>query len=367
MEGTLRGGIYIKSKQSCYSPGQLARYLTRIQYTPKEHAEETFIADGSFPANFENLERLMRLHLMTFPLDNTAMHYAPSHAVDVDPQNLYRRFLDEKKGSYCFGQNSFVLYILRGLGYRAYNAAARVNVHRLPEPTDFPPYDHIIVFVQPISDSNITYLFDVGFSNGPSRPILLTDSDKSIVIGTTETERFRIRKRADPRSSLESRDASNDRHLDWALEVQHVNKHTPDPLTAPWIPLYPFNEDEFYENDIYNASFSYCTSSMPIHGGRLRENLVVSKFFLLDSEGNLIFDSDTAARELVNTDVSKRNLGRALLFGKELKFIRGGESETTVLKTESERIAVLKDYFGIVITDEEKGYIRGLPSAIDVE
>ena len=74
MDGILRGGLYIKPKPSYYSPGQLARYLTRIQYTPKEHAEETFIADGNFPANLENLERLIRLHLVAFPFDNTAMH-----------------------------------------------------------------------------------------------------------------------------------------------------------------------------------------------------------------------------------------------------------------------------------------------------
>ncbi|KIL56214.1 hypothetical protein M378DRAFT_89691 [Amanita muscaria Koide BX008] len=366
MEGILRGGLYIKPKPSCYSPGQLSRYLTRIGYTPKEHSEETFIANGNFPANLENLERLMRFHLLAFPFENTAMHYTPNHVIDMDPQNLYRRLVDERKGSHCFGVNTCALYILRGLGYRAYNVAARVNVFKLPDPTDFPPYDHLIIFAQPIPDSNITYLVDIGSTVGATRPILLTDSDKNVTFGPNDMDRYRIRRRDDPRSSLESRDGSNS-SSHWAVEIQQVKKHTPEPLIAPWLPLCYFTEEEFYENDIYNASFSYCTSHIPIHGGRLRNNILAVKYFLLDSEGSLVLDSDVATRELENTDVSKCSLGRAFLMGKELRFLRRGESEMTVLKTESERIRVLKDIFGIVITDEERAYIKGLPSAIDVE
>lgn len=40
------------------------------------------------------------------------------HAMDVTPEGLYDRFVNKKHGSYCFGQNSLMLEILRGLGFR---------------------------------------------------------------------------------------------------------------------------------------------------------------------------------------------------------------------------------------------------------
>ncbi|KAM6500018.1 hypothetical protein JOM56_005526 [Amanita muscaria] len=342
-EGILRDGLYIKSKPSPYSPPQLARYITRIGYTP-------IIANGLFAANLDNLERLIRLHLLAFPFENTAMHYTLERTVNLEPQSLYHRFMDELKGADCFGQNSFFLYILRGLGYRAYNVVGRVNIYKVLEPTEYPPQDHLLMLVQPIPDSNVTYLVDVGYCTGPIRPILLTDSDKSIVLGTTDTERYRIKRRADPRSSVETRGCSNSTvHLDWVLEIQHVNGHTPDTLSAPWIPMFTFSEAEFYENDIYNASFSLCFSRSPIHGKMFRHNVIAMKCFLLDSERTLILDADKAGAELAARDVLTREFGRAILVGQKLKFTRGGESEIRVVESENERIRILKELFGIVI------------------
>lgn len=71
--GTLRDGLHIKTVPSCYSPAQVAQYLARIGYTPTEHTDR-LIANGGFPTTLENIERLIRLHLLTFPFENTAMH-----------------------------------------------------------------------------------------------------------------------------------------------------------------------------------------------------------------------------------------------------------------------------------------------------
>ncbi|KAM6500005.1 hypothetical protein JOM56_005513 [Amanita muscaria] len=358
-EGTLRNGLDVKSKTSHYSARQLSLYLDRIGYTPKEHSDENLIADGLFPANLENLGRLIPLHLLAFPFENTAMHYTPEHAMELEPHNLYRRLMDERKGSYCLGHNSFFLYVLRGLGYRAYNIVGKVNIHNDLEPIEYPPQGHLLILVQPIPSSNITYLVDVGFGLGPTRPILLTDSDKSVISGTTSSERFRLQRRADPRTSLESHQCYG---LDWVLETQHVNSRTPDPSTAPWMPRYSFSEAEFYENDIYNASVCVCSS---LHGKIFQHNVFVVKLFLLDTERNLIFDADKIATELAaNGDVSRCDFGRAILLGRKLTFTRGGESEIRMLETEDERIGILKDVFDIMIKDEEKEYIKGLPSAL---
>ncbi len=70
--GTLRSGEWIKKIPSRYTPSQVAQYLSAIGYEPS-YTEEA-ISSGVFPANLETLERLMRLHLLTIPLENTEMH-----------------------------------------------------------------------------------------------------------------------------------------------------------------------------------------------------------------------------------------------------------------------------------------------------
>lgn len=138
-----------------------------------------------------------------------------------------------------------------------------------------------------------------------------------------------------------------------------MNGRTPDTLTAPWIPMFTFSEAEFYENDIYNASFSLCFTRSPIHGKMFRHNVIVMKCFLLDSERTLILDADKAGTELAARDILTCEFGRAILVGRKLKFTRGGESEIRVVESENERIGILKELFGIVIKDEEKEYIKG--------
>ena len=38
--------------------------------------------------------------------------------MDVSPEGAFRRLVKERQGSYCFGQNTVFLGMLRGLGYR---------------------------------------------------------------------------------------------------------------------------------------------------------------------------------------------------------------------------------------------------------
>jgi arylamine N-acetyltransferase len=38
--------------------------------------------------------------------------------MDVTANGAFRRLVEERKGSYCFGQNGLLLGMLRGLGYR---------------------------------------------------------------------------------------------------------------------------------------------------------------------------------------------------------------------------------------------------------
>lgn len=97
----------IKQVPSFYSDEQLGAYLQVIglEGLPRE-------------PTMENLNRIMRNHLIRFAWENTPMHYTESGEMDVTPEGLYERFVNRKGGSYCIGQNTLMLGMLRAMGYR---------------------------------------------------------------------------------------------------------------------------------------------------------------------------------------------------------------------------------------------------------
>ncbi|KAJ3564237.1 hypothetical protein NP233_g8419 [Leucocoprinus birnbaumii] len=114
--GTLRNGTRIRKLPSKFTSGQVSQYLSVIEYNPTYSAED--IAASAFPVNLETLGRIMLLHHLTFPFENTQMHYTPEHDMQVIPRLLLPRFLEDKNGSYCFGHHGILLEVLRGLGFR---------------------------------------------------------------------------------------------------------------------------------------------------------------------------------------------------------------------------------------------------------
>jgi hypothetical protein len=70
--GTLRDDLWIKPVTSYYSTSQVVQWLSCIGYEPTFTEQE--VASGLFPVNLNNLSVLMRLHLVAFPFENTAMH-----------------------------------------------------------------------------------------------------------------------------------------------------------------------------------------------------------------------------------------------------------------------------------------------------
>lgn len=61
----------------------------------------------------------------------------------------------------------------------------------------------MVIFVQPVKDSNETYVVDVGFgASGLARPILLSDAESNVVMGTNPTEQHRLTRGAHPSSGL---------------------------------------------------------------------------------------------------------------------------------------------------------------------
>ncbi|KAF6742559.1 arylamine N-acetyltransferase 1 [Ephemerocybe angulata] len=345
MPGYLQDQLWIRTIPSQYTPKQVSQYIATIGVLPESHfTTEVNIADGKFPRGLETLSAIVKQHLITFPFENTAMHYSGSHEIDISAQALFSRFVDERKGSFCFGQNSILLEMLRGLGFRAYAGSGRVNMNwqNPSKERAFGAQLHMLVFVQPFDDSTETYVVDVGFGgSGLTRPIPLTDGSGSQTRGAGPTETHRLVKDPFSRSSLgkwANSPIPSGQEV-WNLEVRHTGKGG---STGAWKRVYAFTEQEFFPEDCVAAS-AYVTSALPL----FKENVMCIRY-ILDEES------------------THGDLYRAVLFGREVKVRKGdGEAEVVAtVTTESERVKVLGEFFGIAVRDEDIAFIEGTPAQL---
>jgi len=345
--GTLRDGQWIKRVPSRYTPAQVVQYLSTIGYDPVY--DEEAISSGGFPINPESLGRIMRLHVLTFPFENTSMHYAAEHDMDVTPEGIFSRFVSERKGgSYCFGQNGLFLEMLRGLGFRAYAAGGRVNESPTGTPLSYTPAVHLVILVQPSANDNQTYLVDVGFGlSCITRPLLLSTDPENINDGLSETERHRLTYAPRADSSLASSQdfaaASGDQ---WNLELWHKK---PNVSEETWYLQFSFTEAEFWLQDILFGSYGVATQPTP--RSLFWNSILCLKMFTVD-EGYL------------HLERSKRPIYRVVLFRNQVKKHTGAEVEVLrKLETELDRIRALREIFGIQLDDEDQVHMVGRAAA----
>ncbi|KAL0568122.1 hypothetical protein V5O48_013873 [Marasmius crinis-equi] len=350
---------YIKSAPSVYTPTQVVQWLKAIGYpetvgsSPDELA--TQLDEKKFPTTLETLTLVSRLHLMAFPFENLDMHYSPKHQLDVTAEGNFRRMVVERKGSYCYGKNGLLLEMLRGLGYRTYAGQGRVNGLMM---TDAPPkystIQHMVLFVQPSEGDKTTYLVDAGFGGGGLvRPILLAED--AVVLGTTPTEKHRLKRGPHPESvlgklkppsssielSITPSTIEDPAALSWRLEVQRDRKD-PSAPPAPWRALFTFSETEYFQSDFELSSFYVSTHP---DGSPFLQNVLCVKYFYVDDR--------------------KEDLGLMFLYRDEVKQHTGTTSqEVAKIKTEEERIQKIREFYGIDIDDAAIEHIRGRPGEL---
>ncbi|TCD71687.1 N-terminal acetyltransferase [Steccherinum ochraceum] len=381
--GHLYDSSYIRHVDSPYSPDQVEIYLKKIGYD---------IPLRDITPNLETLRTLMVKHTIAFPMDNSDLHYTQEHHMPVTPQGLYQRMVIGTKGSYCFGLNGLFLGMLRGLGYRAYAGPGRVLVPaRNPTPDqsfEYTSMSHLVIFVQPHPKpyERVTYLVDVGFGGtGPLRPILLAAGDvdegeRQVTTegafkggwewGTYPPERHRIVPGAFLNSSLETRPGSGHPPLrDWHMQVSH----TPGPAGTKreWQTLYTFTDKiEYLQWDIDASSLSVSTIA---RGAIFQRTLVCLRRFLVELDekyaGGEVLESEDV-RSLFGTK-EEGNLswvGKWTLMGdRATKRVGGSVLEERVLKSDEERLEVMRDVFGIGVNVEDARWIVGRESELEAQ
>ncbi|KZT57685.1 cysteine proteinase [Calocera cornea HHB12733] len=313
-----------------------------IDKVPSYYTEEqlrAYLKKASFPGFEENsplpeptldtLKKVVLQHLITYTFENADMHYSQAHIVDVTPQGLYKRFVqDAKGGSYCFGQNGILLGMLRALGYPAYAAAARANELHVSEPTKpaiWTPLNHAVLLVLP-SDAP-TQVVDTGFGGtGLIGPIELKHG---ATLDGPAAEEHRILR------GLPSNAASTDQ-VGWIVEWRGADE--------PWRPLFQFAETELYPNDYEALSFAFC--GRPSGCGPFWHEIMCMRPFVAEDG----------------------TIGRMTMYKGAVKRRLNGKSEVIEeFKTEGQRVAALKKYFDVLITDEDRAFMKGQPAELPEE
>lgn len=237
-------------------PFDLKAYLQRIGIaeTPSEPSPET-------------LGLLQLAQARHIPFEN--MDLLTGKVPDLDPDALWRKLVENRRGGYCFEVNALFGMALSALGFEAMPIMARV---RNGAPRGGPRSHR--AFIVTISDQK--YLADCGFGGGaPFAPMRLDQTGPQEIMGET----YRVRR-------------------DEATQEEVLERQVPD----GWYGLYGFERSPAFEPDFEAANF------------------VTARW-----------DKAPFPDNLMMARVTKQ--GRNTLFNRALKVTRQGESDATRLAT----------------------------------
>ncbi|WP_207882471.1 arylamine N-acetyltransferase [Pseudomonas sp. 30_B] len=135
-----------------FSTAQLDATLARIGL-PVERPEPTLA----------NLDRLIGAALHHLPFENLDVLLEKN--VNIDPQAVFAKVVEQRRGGYCFELNSLFARLLSSLDYRVTLLVGRVR-WGLPADAPLTPQSHLLLRVD-LAEG--VFLVDIGFG-GPASP-----------------------------------------------------------------------------------------------------------------------------------------------------------------------------------------------------
>lgn len=301
-----------------FSKAQLSKYFDHIKL-PQKYRQD------NVPRDLSLLTALHIHQIAAIPYDNLLLHYSQHKTVDLNPQSLFTKFVENgrNRGGYCMEGSLFFMHVLRSLGFEAYPTGVRIRLREDGIPKgEFVGMTHMVLIIElPEGGECDKYVCDVAFGgDGPTAPMPLKTGPITKNLGTQEV-RF-VRERVP--GSL--------RHEFWVYQYRNS-------AAKPWNSFYAFNDTEFLEVD-FNV-INFFTSK----AGSFQNFTVVLVKFLLGQ------DDETGEGKIV---------GKVMLVNGSVKRNMGGKTEVLqVCSTEAERVSALKTWFGITLTDEEVAGIKG--------
>lgn len=287
-----------------FTQEELDTYLSHIKY------------EGSRDPTLENLTKLMLCNLAKVPFEDVDLHYHPSHTHHIEQNSVFDKVTKRVRGGYCFQLNKLFSILLRTLGYDIFVVAGRIAENK---EGNFLGFTHRLSIV---TLNNQKYLVDVGFGgNNILAPMPIVDGYTTKMIGEEEAKIVH-----QPIKYSKSQEPI------W----QYHYRHKPD---EEWTVAYCFILLEFFEADFQMGNF-YTANSFDVP---FTHFLLGAKIVLKDGVP----------------------VGRLTLLGDTFKLRdASGVKVLKECKTEQERIAALKEYFGIELIQEEIDAIKGRKVAL---
>jgi N-hydroxyarylamine O-acetyltransferase len=121
-------------------------YLARIGYT------------GSRSPTLSTLRALHLHHVLAVPFEN--LDVLLDRTLSLELPDLERKFVHQRRGGYCYEQNTLFASVLRALGFEVTNLIARVRWQIPPERST--PRSHMILRV---AADHEQWIVDVGFGS----------------------------------------------------------------------------------------------------------------------------------------------------------------------------------------------------------
>jgi N-hydroxyarylamine O-acetyltransferase len=123
---------------------------------------------GARAPTLETLHAIARRHVEAIPFEN--IDVLLGRPIDLGVDALLQKLVHDRRGGYCFEQNTLLLEVLTALGFRARPLSARVRYQR---PRDYiPARTHLLVRVE-LDES---WLVDVGVgAMSPTAALRLAD------------------------------------------------------------------------------------------------------------------------------------------------------------------------------------------------
>ena len=129
---------------------------------------------GPRAPTLDTLNGIVAAHAQAIPFEN--LDVLLGRGINLDLSAIEQKFIHEKRGGYCFEQNTLLLAVLEALGFAARPISARVRWQR---PRDFtPPRTHVFLRVELDGES---WLADVGLGSSSltSAIRLATDTEQA--------------------------------------------------------------------------------------------------------------------------------------------------------------------------------------------
>ena len=206
---------------------------------------------GSLTPTGELLRRLHYAHCTTVPYEN--LDIIRNIPLSLDEDDLYRKVVEEGKGGYCFELNGLFARLLRELGYKVEDRAARY----LRGESEIPMRRHRVLEVT--DAEGCVWCCDVGIGEVcPRYPVKLVENEEQPQFN----ESYRFKK---------------DTFLGWVLQ---------DFYKGAWRDFYSFTEEPQLTRDFIALSF-YCEKhpDSPF--------IIQEMFSLKTAEGRITLDGHT--------------------------------------------------------------------------